>query len=295
MTNTSRWPITIDGTRLDTYAWNVRTRAGRDLAASVKTANLDQPLLNGELWVPGKKVGPGRMVLQMWVSGVDANGVAPVDGDTYWVYRQNLDSLRRIFGKRYGLLDVQQTVRTSPATVRQALCEVTAVIDPDFAAPAPYTGQFTVELSIPDAWWQDPADSNFDTGTSITSGTTYQMTTFAAATAPCEDLYTVVDGPATNPKWTDQPSGHFVQLSRALLAGEQWVVNTSKWTSKIGTGIAFTDNGTNVASQTSYGGYLAPRMFGLSPLNPNPRVVLSWTAGGTTATRGRIRGKVKYQ
>src|SRR5690242_3577659 len=98
MTNTSRWPITIDGTRLDTYAWNVRSRSGRDLTAQVKTPNIDVPTLNGEVWVPGKKVGPGRMVLKMWVQGCDANGVPPTDQDTYWLYRQNLDSLRLLFG-----------------------------------------------------------------------------------------------------------------------------------------------------------------------------------------------------
>lgn len=295
MTNTSRWPITVDGVRLDTYAWNVRTRAGRDLAAAVKTPNIDAPLLNGELWVPGKKTGPGRMVLQMWVQGCDANGLPPADGDSYWVYRQNLDQLNRMFGVRHRLLDVQQTVRNTPATIRQALCEVTAVIDPSMNVPSVYSSGFTVEFTIPGAFWQDLADSNFDSGTSITSGTTYQLTTFAAATAPCEDLYLVIDGPATNPTWVDQPSGHFIALNRALLAGEQWVVDTTNWTSKIGAGIAFTTGGTSVASQTSYGGYLAPKMFGLTPLSPNPRVIVTWTAGGTSATRARIRGKVKYQ
>jgi hypothetical protein len=294
MTNTSRWPITVDGVRLDTYAWNVRTRSGRDLAAQVKTADIDVASMDGQVWVPGKKVGPGRMVLQMWVAGCDANGVVPADQDTYWLYRQNLDALRRMFGVRHRLIDVQQTIRTSPAVVRQADAQVTAVIDPETVVPSMYTAEMTVELSIPGSWWRSLADVDWDSGTSLVSDQVYQVTPFADITAPVNEGYLVIDGPATNPKWTDQPSGHYVQLNRSLLAGEQWVVDMTNWTSKYGTGIAFTTGGTNVAAQTVYGGYHVPRMFGLTPLTPNPRVTVSFT-GGTSATRARIRAKAKYQ
>ena len=99
MTNTSLWPITVDGVRLDTYAWNIRTREGRDYSAQLKTTNIDSPLEDGEVWVPGKKYGPGRLILQMWVGGCDANGQIPADRDMYYVYRKNLDALRRLFSK----------------------------------------------------------------------------------------------------------------------------------------------------------------------------------------------------
>lgn len=294
MTNTSRWPVTVDGVRLDTYAWNIRTRAGRDLTAQVKTANIDVPSLDGELWVPGKKVGPGRLVLKMWVQGCDANGAVPADQDTYWQYRQNLDALRLMFGVRHRQLLVQQTIRTSPAVIREALCEVTAVIDPETVVPSVYAAEMTVELSVPGAWWQDPVDTDWDSGGSLVSAAVQNLTSFAGATAPMNEGYLVLDGPATNPVWTDQPSGHFVALDRALLTGEQWVVDMTNWTSKIGTGIAFTANGTSVASQTRYGGYHAPRMFGLTPLLPNPRVTVTFTAG-SSATRARIRARRKFQ
>lgn len=294
MSYTSRWPITIDGTRLDTYAWNVRSRSGRDAVAEVKTANIDVPPMNGELWVPGKKVGPGKMVLKMWVQGCDADGNVPTDGDTYWVYRQNLDALRLLFGARHRLLQVQQTIRTSPPVIREGFAEVTALIDPETVVPSVYAAEMTVELSLPGAWWQDPADTDWDSGGSLVSGAVQNLTQFAGSTAPIDEGYLVLDGPATNPQWDDQPSGHFVALDRALLAGEQWVVDMTNWTSKIGTGIEFTANGTSVASQTRYGGYHVPKMFGLTPLLPNPRLTVTFT-GGTTATRARVRARRKFQ
>lgn len=294
MVNTSLWPITVDGVRLDTMAFNIRDRTGRDLAAQVKTPNIESPMLNGEVWVPGKKSGPGRLVLNMWVQGVDVNGVIPADKDSYYVYRKNLDMLRRLFGKRYSLLDVQQTIRTTPAEVRQALCECTAIIEPSMTVPSVYSSDFVVELTIPDSWWRSTADANWDSATGIVSGAVQQLTPFADITAPMEEIYLVVDGPATNPQWVDQPSGHFIQLNRALLSTEQWVVDTTNWTSKTGVGIAFTAGGTDRRSETTYGGYLLPRMFGVTPLTPNPRAVLNFTAG-SAATRARIRGRLKYQ
>lgn len=294
MANTSRWPVTVDGVRLDTYAWNIRTRAGRDLVAQVKTPNIDSPNLHGEVWVPGKKSGPGRMVLKMFVQGVDANGVIPADGDSYYRYRKNLDALLTLFGKRHALLDVQQQIRVSPVELRQAMCECTALIEPETTVPSVYSADMTVELSIPDSWWRSVADANWDSATGITSGAVQQLTPFADITAPMEDLYLVVDGPATNPRWEDQASGHFVVLNRTLAGGEQWVVDTSNWTSKTGTAIAFTAGGTDRRADTQYGGYLLPRMFGVTPLTPNPRAVVTFTAG-SAATRARIRGRLKYQ
>jgi hypothetical protein len=296
MTNTSLWPITVDGVRLDSYAWNIRARAGRDYAAPLKTTNIDSPMEDGEVWVPGKKYGPGSLILQMWVGGCDSAGAIPADRDMYYVYRKNLDALRRLFSKQYALLDVQQIIRISTGEIRQADCQLVLMADPEMVVPTVYTAQFGVELSLPGAFWRSVADANWDSATGITAGAVQQLTPFADITAPMKDVYLVLDGPATNPKWTDQPSGHFIQLNRALLSTEQWVVNTTTGGSRIGlktVPIEFTELGTSVASQTVYGGYLLPKMFGVTPLTPNPRLVVDFTSG-SAATRARIRGRLKY-
>lgn len=293
MTNTSLWPVTVDGVRLDTYAWNIRTRQGRDISAAPKTANLESPMEDGQVWVPGKKYGPGRLILNMWVGGCDANGNLPVDRDMYYVYRKNRDALLRLFNKQHSLLDVQQQIRTSPVEIRQADCQLELMADPEVVVPTVYTAEMAVELSIPGAFWRSIADANWDSAAGITAGAVQQLTPFADITAPMKDVYLVIDGPATNPSWVDQPSSHFLTLQRALLSTEQWVVNTTTGTSKIGTGIAFTDGGTSVASQTVYGGYMLPKMFGITPLTPNPRLIVNFT-GGSAATRARIRGRLKY-
>lgn len=294
MTTTSKYPITVDGIRLDSKAWNIETKEGRDFAAPIKDGNLEVGAAHGEIWVPNKKHGPGRTVLKMWVAGQDANGVVPADN--YYQYRKNLDQLRLMFGVRNRLLDVRQQLDIAGTDIRQALCEVTAIIEPQKVAISPYTSKFTVELTIPDSFWQDPVDDNYDSGAAVLANSLHTLTAFDGATAEMLDLYVVVDGPAaTGTKVLDETTGHYIQLTRLLGATEQWVINTTEWSSKVGVGIAFTLGGTDVYAQTLYGGNHSPSIFGLSPRSAGaPQVRLQGTGFGPN-TRLRVRGKRKFQ
>lgn len=290
MANTSKYPITVDGVRLDTYAYNISTRAGRDIGNGAQGANIPS-MLDGEIWVPNKKAPPGKAYLRMWVSGTDVDGNNT--SDDYYTYITNLDLLKRMFGVRNRLLDVRQQMDIAGAHIRQGLAEVTTVIEPEMVASAPYTSQFTVELNLPEGYWQDVADTNFDSGSAIVPNTDFNLTGFGLATAPMRDLYVVVDGPATNPKIIDNRNGHYVQLNGAVANGSQWVVNTELWTSKTGVGIAFTQTGTDVYDTTVFAGGHAPCVFGITadPLGPQIRIEGS---GFGAATRLRVRGKLKY-
>lgn len=292
MVNTSKWPITVDGVRLDSLAYNVSTRVGRDISASVAGANIPSGVTDGEIWTPHKPAGPGRLVLKMWVGGTDVDGVVPVDGDDYWKYRQNLDSLLRMFSVRHRLLDIRQTVKADGTKVRQALAEMTTVITPEMLAAFPYTAELTAEFNLPYGYWQDVADSNFDSGAALVANTDLPLPAFSAATAPMRDLYTVLDGPATNPKMIDR-NGHWIQLNDVVPNGQQWVVNTTEWTSKVGVGIAFTQGGTDKYAKTTFAGGHSPVMFGLTPDPVGPQVRIEGSGFGA-ATRLRIRGKIKY-
>src|SRR3546814_406236 len=125
------------------------------IPAEVAGGNIDTGMRDGNLWVPHKKAGPGRFVLKMWVSGTDEDGVVPVGNDDYWKYRDNLDKLLRMFRVTHRKLDVRQQWDIAGTKVRQALCDVTAIVTPDMLAAYPYTSEFTVELNITDAFWQD--------------------------------------------------------------------------------------------------------------------------------------------
>lgn len=290
MATTSAYPVTIDGVRLDSHAYNIETKDGRDLGAALAGENIDTGMRDGVIWTPNKKVGQGRIVLQMWVTGADAEGFVPTDN--YKQYRDNLDFLRRMFGVTHRLLDVRIQLDTI-GTKRQALCEVGAVIDPSMISNFPYTAKMTVELIIIGGFWQDAADTNYDSNIGLVANTDINLSAFAPATAPMRDLWVVVDGPATNPKVIDNRNGHYVQYNGTVGNTLQWVVDTTQWTSKTGSGIAFTNSGTDVYDNTVFAGGHAPKMFGITADPLGPQIRIEGSSFGAN-TRLRVRGKLKY-
>jgi hypothetical protein len=291
MVNTSAYPVTVDGVRLDTFAWNISTKQGRDASPGMSGSNFESGQTDGEIWVPNKRAAPGRAVLSMWVGGTDADGVVPAD--SYLKYRQNLDQLYRMFSVTHRLLDVRQQIDVAGAQIRQALCEVGAIIDPEMLTNFPYTGKFAVELRIPGAFWQSVADVNYDSNVGLVANTTIDLPVFAPSTAPMRKQYIVLDGPATNPRMIDNRNGHWLQLNAAVPVGQQWVVNTELWTSRVGAGIAFTQGGTDKFSVTEFAGGHSPSLFGITadPLGPQIRIEGSGFGAGT---RLRLRGKLQY-
>lgn len=289
MANTSSHPITVDGTRLDTYAWNIITKTGWDLGTSARGANQEVPGLDGALWVPNKRESEGRMAIKMWVQGADAN--LNYATDQYEKYRQNMDVLRQLFGKRSSLLTVQINLGSTLGT-RECLAEVVEAWDPELTGIG-QIGTFTVLLKIPGAYWRDTADQNYD----LTSATVGQktLTAFAGATANMRELQLVIDGPWTNPSITDDGSGHVLTYTGTLAAGTQWMVDTVAHTSRTGTGIAFTTTGTQAMLSTSRSGAHTPGLFGITPAGAvAPTVTLGGTATGA-GSRVRIRGRRKYR
>lgn len=289
---TSDWPITVDGIRLDTLAWNVESLSGRDLVPDLRGSNVQVPSRHGSIFAPGKKYDDGKLILKMWVAGCDGAGGVPTN--SYNEFRLNMDKLKALFGKRSGLLDVRK--KDGAGGTRQAYCEMASGFDPDVFGVNP-TGRFTVELDIPAVFWQDLTDVNHDDTTVNATSNDMLLTSFVGATAPMEELWIVVDGPVNNPKITDSATGHYVMLDDTLGSGEQWVVNTTTWSSKVGSSIAFTTGGTNAILDTISVGQHNPRYFALSPsqdIEVGPAINFSNTGGTSAATRIRVRGKRKY-
>lgn len=288
---TSQYPVTLDGTRLDTMAYNIETKDGRDLGPGLQGEDISTGMRDGDIFVPNKKAAPGRVVLKMWVTGTDDNGL--VDADSYWLYRQNLDKLKRMFNVSHRLLDLREQLDTAGAHIRQALCTTSAMIDPSMLVNFPYTAKFAVELKIMAGFWQDLADSNYDSNIGLLANTDIDLPAFALATAPMRDMWVVLDGPATNPKIIDNRSGHYALLNGAIGNGIQWVVDTTSWTSRTGAGIAFTNGGNDQYANTEFAGSHSPSIFGVTadPLGPQIRIEGS---GFGANTRLRLRGKLKY-
>lgn len=288
MANTSSHPITVEGVRLDTFAWNIETKTGWDLGQSARGGNVEIPGMDGELWTPNKRESAGRFAVSMWVMGSDANG--NVAADKYELYRQNLDSLKAIFGKRHKLLTVQHVLGSTIGT-RECLAEVVDAYDPAVAAQG-LIGRFTVMLRIPGTFWRDTADLNYDLNPATTGQKT--LSAFAGATANMRELTLVFDGPWTSPTVTDDATGHVI-LGPTLASGSQWNVDTVAHTSKTGTGIAFTAGGTQAMLQTSRSGAFAPGLFGITPAGSSAPTVTLGGSGLTGVSRFRIRGRRKYR
>lgn len=105
MVNTSTRPITVDGVRLDTLAWNIekveRATAGR------RSGDYSSPLMDGTVAGLNDALEPSVFGLQMWLQGTDVDGAVPAAGRTTTL-RENLDELLHLFGKRHQLLDLRE-------------------------------------------------------------------------------------------------------------------------------------------------------------------------------------------
>lgn len=288
MTTTSSHPITVEGTRLDTYAYNIAVKTGWDLGQSARGGNIEIPGADGTIWTPNKRESEGRLSLKMWVMGSDVNGVWNADG--YEQYRQNLDVLRTLFGKRHKLLTVQHTIGATVGT-RECLAEVVGTWDPEVTGMG-RIGRFAVLFNIPGSYWRDTADLNYDLNPATTGSKS--LAAFAGSTANMRDLILVFDGPWTNPSVTDDATGHII-TGPTIASGTQWNVDTTAYTSKTGAGIAFTSGGTQAMLSTTRSGAHAPGLFGITPAGSVAPTVTLGGSGLTGVSRFRIRGRRKYR
>src|SRR3982751_5668716 len=102
MVTTSAIPMTVDGTRLDTLAWNIETITGRIGVPGVRGANAQVPGRHGSIFTPNKTYDEREFVLSMWVNGCDVDGLIPGGSSDLAEFRKNVDTLSLLFGKRYG-------------------------------------------------------------------------------------------------------------------------------------------------------------------------------------------------
>lgn len=107
MANTSDRPISVDGVRLDTLAWNVE-KVTRETAAR-RANDVSLALLDGAIPSLNDGLEPLTFGLAMWLRGTDVDGGVPAAGSRT-VFRNNLDELLHLFGKRHALLEVIEQV-----------------------------------------------------------------------------------------------------------------------------------------------------------------------------------------
>lgn len=296
MVNTSDRPITVDGVRLDTLAWNI-SKINRAMA-SRRSADSLVPGRDGVIPSLNDTLEPIVFGLEMFVMGTDADGAVPPAGrrDTF---RNNLDELVHLFGKRHALLEIQETVRSGH--VRRAMAKVTDAIVPDVSTIGSH-GTFTVSLEVPSGVWEDAATSDW-TSAVIVAGVPQEVTSLQGGTERVQDAVVLVTGPVNNPRITDTATGAYVELQANLAANQFWRVNVGTWASRYGTGLGLGSadtTGTDGQAVTRFGGTINQAAF--LPMTPTrtagdpirrTRLALSGTAM-TSATRLSVRARRKY-
>lgn len=234
---------------------------------------------HGEFWYPQYFTAATKL-LTMFVSSNDPNtGAAPTSIDQgRQNFDANLDTLSRIFSRRRKLTNIVRAM--SNGTSRLALCSVMSVIEPQLV---PITsGMITVELTIPDGFWRDAADTTLATLAAAFSG---RVTALDTATAPMNDLEFDIVGPVTNPRITDNESGSWVQYTGTVSAGNTLkIVNSSMSIS----GVGFTPS---IINMTHAGD---SNWLTLYPTAPNGVNITFGGSGTTGATQLQIIGHKKF-
>lgn len=277
--------LTIDGVPLNTYAVNISTLTGRFNTPDIRGDQVSVPTRSGYIFAPNRPLGPGEIILNMWVAGCDDDGIVPPQVIAKQQFHDNLESLVHLFTKRAKLLHVVKTL--GDGSTRECYAEVIDRLEPEFQAKG-LVATFNVAMNIPDVYWQS-TDVFTQSGTpgSILPKI-LNLTTFSNMTGIIEDSILTVVGPITNPSIMDIESGISISLTGTLNSSQSWVVDAKNFTSII------TPDNTNQLINTVHLG--SSRFIIISPNNGSvrvPQLVLSGTGGGST-TNFMISARKKW-
>lgn len=295
MVTTETW--TYDGFNLSNYVSGntiseIRTWQGLDHVAGVNISGsssgtssgtngmfqLNQT--HGEFWYPQYYTAATRLLTMYVSSNNGSTGAIPTSVNQARLnFDANLDFLTLLFGRRRNLSSLVRTL--SSGQQRLGLVTVDAVIEPQLVPIA--DGMITVELTFPDPFWRDASDTNLGTVAAAFSGV---FTGMANSTAPVNDAVFIITGPVTNPRITDNESGHWVQYTGTVPATDTLTI-TNTTMSISGTG--FSPSLSNM-SHSGDSNWLT-----LYPTYVHGGVNIAFTGTSTTgATQLEIFGHNKY-
>jgi hypothetical protein len=122
MTNTSPLPITVDGTRLDTLAYNIETLTGMRSMPRTRSGDVVVPGLHGVVSSLYDDYEAGELALRMWVRDTDEAGKHVLtDVHRKQQLDRNLDRVFALFRSSNRLLDVRMSTGRDPVSQYQVL------------------------------------------------------------------------------------------------------------------------------------------------------------------------------
>lgn len=177
---------------------------------------------HGEYWYPQYYTAATRLLTLHISSNSPNDGSAPSSiNEARANFDANLDFLTLLFSRRRNLASLVRTL--SSGQQRLGLVTVDSVIEPTLV---PVTdGMITVELTFPDPFWRDAYDSAI--ANNILPGFSGPVPSMRLGTAPINDAQFNVYGPATNPRVTDNESGHWWQYTGEVPSGKTLVVHNT--------------------------------------------------------------------
>lgn len=233
MTVTTAELLSVNGTILNTLAYNVESLAGRLKVAKLRTGNIEVAGRHGSVRTQQKKYEQNQLILPMWVRGCDADGAVPIGTTNRIKFFENLDTLTRVFTNpgTMGLLDIRHTL--PDGNIRQCFAEVVETIDFSTRGVNPL-GKFSVALDIPEVFWQDIVLTTPSVPVPV-SPTLTTLTGLAGSTAPIEDPVFFLTGPMTNPRVESYYNNGalnvpvWFQYSGTIAGGQTLTVDCKNW------------------------------------------------------------------
>lgn len=292
MANTSAYPLTIDGVRLDTFAYNVETLSGRRGLPKQRYTPMEIPGRDGLAIDFHDSVDDGSLILKMWIVQADVDGNVPANKRQQ--FETNLDFLLNLFADARGrVIDIRQTM--GDGTVRRTDGVVKETMTPDMFGEN--SARMSVAFMLPNTWWEDLASADFSFTNALVPSAT-NVTTMTGATAPIDDGRFLVTGPVTNPRVIDVHSGQYTQLTRTIAAANQWLFDAKNRVSRYGAGLTLNSAdtaGSDGWPDTSYNGRFKMMTMRPYPVSGTRQVQLQLTGtSGSAATALAVRAKRKF-
>lgn len=273
--------LSVNGTVLNTLAYNISTLAGRLRAPNLRTENIVVPGRHGTLRTPRKMYEEGQIVLPMWVRDTDVDDANPSRGQLF----ENIDLLSKLFRPGQGLLEVVHTLPDGSA--RRAMAESTEVID--FVPRGSGMAQFSVSLKVPGVFWEDADPVSVDLAPTHNG----PVAVLSGATAPIEDAVFLVTGPITEVRVEALVDGAIMtdpvwfKYLGVVAAGQTLTIDVAEWN--------LTGGGGHVVNYSSFSHQGSARWLIIEPgsVGSSPGVKVSGF-NTSPATKINLTARRKY-
>jgi hypothetical protein len=273
--------VTLNGVDVSAGVWcQVEDGSGMLRGAALRTPGIVVPGVHGEALNVLPTYDAGTVVLPLLVKGVDrASGLQ--SGDGVGQLRDNVAYLSRLAHAPLVTIDHD----FGDGVVRRAVGRMRS--DPfegERLVSNPPAARVAVVFTIPGAFWVDVNPTTTPTY-SLATGETQELTPFAEATAPMDEM-TIVFGAGSNPELTQTRGDGTTTLfayNKVLTAGQSVSVNTTDW--------ELVGGGGHTADLTAIRYEPRARWFELDPSSGAPIVRLTHTGGGTMQVQFTARRK----